>query len=54
MILLGNACEDKRRVVTKDEAENIAKKYNLSYFEVSDKENINIKTGFESLVNQIL
>ena len=54
IILFGNACEDIRRVITREEAENIAKKYNLSYFEVSAMKNINIKSGFKSLVNEII
>ena len=56
VILFGNKCDlDYRRgrEVTKEEAEQFAKENNLKYFETSVKKNINIKEGFEEIVNKI-
>ena len=52
--LIGNACDDyERRKVTKEEAEKLARENNLKYFEVSAKENRNIKEGISEIVNDI-
>ena len=39
--------------MSKEEAEQFAKENNLKYFETSVKKNINIKQGFEEIVNKI-
>ena len=55
VILFGNKCDGDYggREVTKEEAEQFAKENNLKYFETSAKKNINIKEGFEEIVNKI-
>ena len=40
-----------RRVISKEEAERFANAHNLSYFEISAKEIINIKEGIEEITN---
>ena len=47
MVLLGNKSDlGKLRVVESSQAEELAKQYNIKYFEVSAKENKNIKEAF--------
>ena len=52
IVLFGNKCdlEDKRKV-TKGEAEDFAANHELTYFETSAKENINLKEGFEHIID---
>ena len=52
MILAGNKCDmhDKRRVST-IEAQELANKHNLKYFDVSAKENRNINECFEEIMS---
>ena len=46
-MLLGNKSDlNKLRVVENSQAEEIAKQYNVKYYEVSAKENRNIKEAF--------
>ena len=53
LVLFGNKCdiEEEKWEVSKDEILKFAKIKNLPYFETSAKTNINIKEGFESVVN---
>ena len=52
VVLFGNKADDiDRRQVTVEEAENLAKKYNIKYFETSAKTNMNINEGFNYIVN---
>ena len=52
IVLFGNKCdlEDKREV-TKGEAEDFAAHHEITYFETSAKENINLKEGFEHIID---
>ena len=52
IVLFGNKCdlEDKREV-TKGEAEDFAANHEITYFETSAKENINLKEGFEHIID---
>ena len=44
MILIGNKCDDiKNRVITKNDIEELKKKYNIPYFEISCLNGKNIK-----------
>ena len=54
IILFGNKCDldSEEREVQKEEAEEFAKSNNLVYFETSAKKNINIKEGFEKILNE--
>ena len=52
MILFGNKCDlEAERKVTKEEAEQFAKKYRIPYFETSENLQDNIKEGFSILFN---
>ena len=51
IILFGNKCDlMEKREVEEEEAEEFANKINLLYLETSAKENINIKEGFEKII----
>ena len=54
MILVGNKCDlkDERRIF-ESEAKQLAKQNNMSYYDVSAKENINIDAVFEELMEQV-
>jgi Ras-related protein Rab-35 len=50
LVLFGNKCDDKENIDVKQEAiDEIINKYNLTYFETSAKDNINIQNIFEYL-----
>ena len=52
--LVGNKIDDfSNRTVFKEDAEKLAKEYNLNYFETSAKENINIQETFSYLTKEI-
>ena len=55
IVLLGNKCDmEQERQVTKDEGEQLAQKYNLSFFETSNKTGKNIEEAGLELINKIL
>ena len=45
--------EEKRKITT-EEGENLAKKYGLDFFEISNKEDINIKEAIFTLFKKVL
>ena len=50
LVLFGNKCDDKENIqVEPNEIEEIKNKYNLTYFETSAKDNINVQNVFEYL-----
>ena len=49
LILIGNKIDKSNRVVTKEEANNLAKKYNVKYYEMSCKQGINVYEIFCSV-----
>ena len=52
--LIGNKCDDeKNRVVPKSKGEELAKKYNIKFYETSAKNNINVNTFFMDIANEI-
>ena len=54
-LLVGNKCDLKEgRQVTKEEAEEYAKKYNMEFIEVSAKEGTNIEKMFNSIIQELL
>ncbi|GMT27189.1 hypothetical protein PFISCL1PPCAC_18486, partial [Pristionchus fissidentatus] len=54
-ILLANKCEmEYKRVVSKERGKKVASENNMSFLEVSSKENINIEKAFYTLVEDIL
>jgi Ras-related protein Rab-1A len=52
IVLMGNKFDLPNRTVTKEEAEEFAKKNKLSYFESSAKLNKNIQEAFAKVVNE--
>ena len=54
IVLLGNKCDmETERQVTKDEGEKLAQKYNLSFFETSNKTGTNVEEARLELINKI-
>ena len=52
--LIGNKCDDDdNRVVPKNKGEELAKKYNIKFYETSAKNNINVNTFFMDIANEI-
>ena len=52
IVLFGSKCDIiDRREISKEEAEKFANSHKLPYFEISAKENINIKKGLEKIAN---
>ena len=50
LVLFGNKCDDKENIkVGEEDINKIKDKYNLTYFETSAKENINVQNVFEYL-----
>ena len=55
VILIGNKCDkDEERVVSKEKGEEMAKKYNITFFEASNKMGINIEEAGLKLINKIV
>ena len=52
-VLVGNNCHTAERVVSEEEGERLAKKFNLKFFETSVKTNQNVSEVFYSLVDDI-
>ena len=52
--MIGNKCDDeKNRVVPKSKGEELAKKYNIKFYETSAKKNINVETIFIDIATEI-
>ena len=55
LILVGNKVDDEgNRVVPKSEGEEIAKEFNLPFFECSAKSDINVTPAFDTLIKKII
>ena len=55
LVLFGNKCDDKENIQVKQEdIDKIKDKYNLTYFETSAKDNINIQNIFEYLTKMTI
>ena len=55
MILIGNKIDlENERLIKKEEAEELAEKYGMEFFEISNKEGINIEKAGLSIVKKIL
>ena len=55
MILIGNKIDlEQDREIKKEEGEDLASKNGIEYFEISNKEGINIQEAWFSIVNKIL
>ena len=54
IVLIGNKIDrEDDRVITKNEGEAEAKRYNIDYFEISCKNNINIRDPIMNLISKI-
>ena len=53
-ILVGNKKDSKERKITEEEANKLAKDFNVPYFETSAKDNTNIKETFDFIIKEIL
>ena len=59
IVLIGNKCdlendEENGRKVEKEEGEQLAKEYNISFYETSNKNGINIEEPMLDLINRII
>ena len=55
LVLFGNKCDDRDNIeVKKEDIDLTQKKHNLTYFETSAKENINIQDLFEFLIKNAI
>ena len=55
VILVGNKCDlENERMVQKEEGENIAKEYNVKFYETSNKDGINIEESSRELIRMVL
>ncbi len=52
LVLIGNKIDlENERVVSKEEGEKLAQKYNIKFFESSAKSNINVSEAFQYLID---
>ena len=55
IVLVGNKCDlEEKREISKEEGEELAKKYGLSFYETSNKNNINIEESCLDLANKAI
>ena len=55
IILIGNKADlEEEREVQREEGENIAKKFNTKFFEVSNKDGTNVKESSKELISMVL
>ena len=55
ILLIGNKCDlEEKREISKEEGETLSKKYNLSFFETSNKEGINVQEVGMELIKRII
>ena len=55
MILVGNKKDkEKERLIAKEEGENIAKEYKIDFFEISNKQNINVQEAGLAITNKVI
>eukprot|EP01130_Rhizamoeba_saxonica_P018585 TRINITY_DN9359_c0_g1_i1.p1 TRINITY_DN9359_c0_g1~~TRINITY_DN9359_c0_g1_i1.p1 ORF type:complete len:183 (-),score=32.95 TRINITY_DN9359_c0_g1_i1:145-693(-) len=55
IMIVGNMCDlEHDRVVSKDQAETLAKKYGALYMECSAKERVNVDEVFQELVKEVV
>ena len=53
VILVGNKCDKKKKVVSFDEAHELAKKFNVLFVETSAKTGENVELVFSLLVSSV-
>jgi len=55
IVLVGNKYDlEEDRVISKEEGEELAKKYGLPFYETSNKDNINIEESCLDLINKVI
>ncbi len=55
-ILIGNKCDvdESMRAVSKSEGEDLARNYNMAFFEASAKKDIGVSEAFHSIAKQVV
>lgn len=54
IVLVGNKCDlAEKRVVTTEQGRELAKEYDIQFFETSAKQDINVQEAFTALVKQV-
>jgi len=54
-ILIGNKCDnDKGRLVTFEEGKHLASKYNMGFYEMSAKKDVNVSKSFVTICQEII
>ena len=53
-ILVGNKCDKPGKCVSEQDVKNLCDKNNMTFFEVSAKNNINVNEVFETMIRQVL
>ena len=53
VLLVANKIDIEKRIITKEDGENIAKSYDLDIYESAAKDNINVSEAFEDLAEKI-
>ena len=54
LILIGNKCDlENERIISFEEGQNLALKYNMKFYETSALDNININDCFQGLIDEI-
>ncbi len=55
IVLVGNKCDlEEERSISKEDGENLAKQYNIEFFETSNKNGINIEESALTLIKKII
>lgn len=54
IVLCTNFCYCDNKVVTKEEGEKMAQKYNVKFFETSSSEYIDVDNAFEYLIDRMI
>lgn len=54
LLLLGNKCDlESERKISKEQGEELAKKYGMTFYETSVKDDINVREAFQALAEKV-
>ena len=55
MFLIGNKCDlEEYRVISTEEGQKLAEKLQMTYFEMSAKENIGVNEGYKYIIDETI